>query len=39
MKRGQGSLELYCCFCLGYLDVEEPMAELGVTLAYEAVRY
>jgi putative transposase len=30
---------LYCRFCLSYRDVEELMAERGVTLAYEAVRF
>jgi putative transposase len=30
---------LYFRFCLSYWDVEELMAERGVTLTYEAVRY
>jgi putative transposase len=30
---------LYFRFCLSYRDVEELMAERGVTLTYEAVRY
>jgi putative transposase len=30
---------LYCRFCLSYRDVEELMAERGVILTYEAVRY
>jgi putative transposase len=30
---------LYFRFCLSYRDVEEMMAERGVTLTYEAVRY
>jgi putative transposase len=30
---------LYCRFCLSYRDVEELMAERGVMLTYEAVRY
>jgi putative transposase len=30
---------LYFRFCLSYRDVEERMAERGVTLMYEAVRY
>jgi putative transposase len=30
---------LYFCFCLSYRDVEELMAERGVMLTYEAVRY
>jgi putative transposase len=29
---------LYCRFCLSYRDLEELMAEYGVTLTYEAVR-
>jgi putative transposase len=29
---------LYFRFCLSYRDVEELMAERGVTLTYEAVR-
>jgi putative transposase len=30
---------LYFRFCLSYRDVEELMAERGVSLTYEAVRY
>jgi putative transposase len=30
---------LYFRFCLSYRDVEELMAERGVILPYEAVRY
>jgi putative transposase len=30
---------LYFRFCLSYRDVEELMAERGLTLTYEAVRY
>jgi putative transposase len=30
---------LYFRFCLNYRDVEEMMAERGVMLTYEAVRY
>jgi len=30
---------LYFRFCLSYRDVEELMAERGVILTYEAVRY
>ena len=30
---------LYCRFCLSYRDVEELMAERGISLPYEAVRY
>jgi putative transposase len=30
---------LYFRFCLSYRDVEESMAERGVLLTYEAVRY
>jgi transposase-like protein len=30
---------LYFRFCLSYRDVEELMAERGITLTYEAVRY
>ena len=30
---------LYFRFCLSYRDVEELMAERGVTLTYEAVRF
>jgi putative transposase len=30
---------LYFCFCLSYRHVEELMAERGVILTYEAVRY
>src|ERR671928_2029944 len=30
---------LYFRFCLSYRDVEEPMAERGINLTYEAVRY
>jgi putative transposase len=30
---------LYFRFCLSYRDVEELMAERGVLLTYEAVRY
>src|SRR5688572_17968621 len=30
---------LYCCLCLSYRDVAELMAERGVILTYEAVRY
>jgi transposase-like protein len=30
---------LYFRFCLSYRDVEELMAERGISLTYEAVRY
>ena len=30
---------LYFRFCLSYRDVEELMAERGIILTYEAVRY
>jgi transposase-like protein len=30
---------LYFRFCLSYRDVEELMAECGIILTYEAVRY
>jgi putative transposase len=30
---------LYFRFCLSYRDIEELMAERGVSLTYEAVRY
>jgi putative transposase len=30
---------LYFRFCLSYLDVEELMAERGIILTYETVRY
>jgi putative transposase len=33
------SVWLYFRFCLSYRDVEELMAERGVILTYEAVRY
>jgi putative transposase len=32
-------VRLYFRFCLSYRDVEELMAERGVILTYEAVRY